>query len=53
MRLTPEQTQSILAMDVWQLYRATRNLAAHDYETDYAEIAEHFNALYELLLDLL
>lgn len=33
----------------WQLYRTVRNLAAHDYETDYGEIAEHFNAMQELL----
>ena len=29
----------------WQLLRTTRNLAAHGYETEYAEIAAHFNAL--------
>jgi hypothetical protein len=29
----------------WQLCRATRNLAAHEYETDYAAITEHFNTL--------
>ncbi len=28
--------------------RAARNLAAHDYETDYGEIAEHFNTLHQL-----
>jgi hypothetical protein len=33
----------------WQLCRATRNLAAHVYETDYAAIAEHFNTLYTLI----
>ena len=32
----------------WQRSRAARNLAAHDYETDYDDIAEHFNALHEL-----
>ncbi len=32
----------------WQLCRATRNLAAHVYETDYAAIAEHFNTLHDL-----
>jgi len=32
----------------WQLCRTTRNLAAHDYETDYVEIADHFNALHAL-----
>lgn len=32
----------------WQLCRTTRNLAAHDYETEYEEIADHFNSLHEL-----
>lgn len=32
----------------WQLCRTTRNPAAHDYETNYAEIAEHFNSLHML-----
>lgn len=43
-----EKLGVIESLDVWQLCRATRNLAAHDYETDYCEIAEHFNALHEL-----
>ncbi len=33
----------------WQTCRATRNLAAHVYETDYAAIAEHFNTLHNLI----
>ena len=33
----------------WQLCRTTLNLAAHDYETDYAGIAEHFNSLHALI----
>lgn len=37
------------SVSVWQLCRATRNLAAHDYGTDYAEVAEHFNALHILI----
>ncbi|CAK0752115.1 DUF86 domain-containing protein [Gammaproteobacteria bacterium] len=36
----------------WQLCRTTRNLAAHDYETDYADIAEHFNSLHALVPNL-
>lgn len=32
----------------WQVARATRNAAAHVYETDYVAIAEHFNALHAL-----
>lgn len=31
----------------WQRCRAVRNMAAHDYATHYAEIAEHFNLLHE------
>lgn len=34
--------------DDWQRCRAVRNMAAHDYATHYAEIAEHFNLLHEL-----
>ena len=33
----------------WQLCRTARNLAAHDYESDCALIAEHFNDLQALL----
>lgn len=29
----------------WQQGRVVRNIAAHDYETDYDVIAEHFNTL--------
>jgi hypothetical protein len=36
----------------WQLCRATRNLAAYEYDTDYATIAEHFNALNGLIPSL-
>lgn len=32
----------------WQLCRTVRNLAAHDYEIEYAEIADHFNSLHTL-----
>lgn len=32
----------------WQRSRTARNLAAHDYETDYEEIAAHFNMLHQL-----
>lgn len=36
------------SIESWQLGRAARNLAAHDYETDYGVIAEHFNELESL-----
>jgi hypothetical protein len=29
----------------WQLFRTARNLAAHDYDIEYADIAGHFNSL--------
>ena len=44
-----EKTGVIDSVSSWQLCRATRNLAAHDYGTDYAEVAEHFNALHTLI----
>ncbi|WP_297484163.1 hypothetical protein [Ferrovum sp.] len=44
-----EKHAVIDSIDSWQLLRAARNLAAHDYEIDYTEIADHFNSLYELL----
>lgn len=34
--------------ELWQRSRMARNIAAHDYETDYDAIAEHFNALADL-----
>ncbi|WGS87792.1 MULTISPECIES: hypothetical protein [unclassified Methylomonas] len=36
------------SVEVWHLCRAARNLMAHDYEIDYAEITEHFSTLHEL-----
>lgn len=44
-----EKNDIIDSIDSWQLLRTARNLAAHDYEIEYAEIADHFNSLYELL----
>ena len=43
-----EKHQVIDSIADWQRSRAARNLAAHDYEIDYAAIAEHFNHLHEL-----
>ena len=40
-------------IEEWQVARAARNLAAHDYETDYAAVAEHFNTLHALKASLL
>lgn len=44
-----EKCGVIASMEAWQLYRTARNLAAHEYETNYAAIAEHFNILHEWL----
>ncbi|MDO8959193.1 MAG: hypothetical protein Q7U85_05615 [Rhodocyclaceae bacterium] len=44
-----EKIGVIDSVAAWQLCRAARNLAAHDYETEYAEIAEHFNSLHTLI----
>lgn len=43
-----EKLRVIDSIETWQLVRTARNLAAHDYETDYQAIAEHFNTLHEL-----
>jgi hypothetical protein len=48
-----EKQGVIASVEDWQLLRAARNLAAHDYETDYSAIAEHFNTLHELMPGLL
>lgn len=38
----------IQSVEEWQIVRTARNLAAHDYETDYQVVAEHFNTLHGL-----
>jgi hypothetical protein len=43
-----EKNGVIDSVSSWQLCRTARNLAAHDYETEYAAIAEHFNTLHGL-----
>lgn len=43
-----EKHAVIESIESWQQLRIARNLAAHDYETDYFQIAEHFNGLQEL-----
>ncbi|MFP4696694.1 hypothetical protein [Thiohalospira sp.] len=43
-----EKVGILESMEQWQVARAARNLAAHDYELEYAGIAEHFNQLHEL-----
>ena len=40
-----EKNGVVQSIETWQVARAARNLAAHDYETDYQLVADHFNAL--------
>ena len=40
-----EKTGVLESVAFWQLCRTARNLAAHDYDIEYAEIADHFNSL--------
>ena len=40
-----EKAGVLESVESWQLCRTARNLAAHDYDINYAEIAEHFNSL--------
>lgn len=47
-----EKFEVIKSIDDWQIARTARNLAAHDYETDYNVVAEHFNTLHELQVEL-
>lgn len=44
-----EKQGVIDSVENWQLLRLARNQAAHEYETDYETIADHFNTLFELL----
>lgn len=43
-----EKAGVLESVESWQLCRTARNLAAHDYEIEYAEIADHFNSLQTL-----
>ena len=47
-----EKSGVVSSIENWQLARAARNLAAHDYETDYNEVAQHFNTLHQLTPEL-
>ena len=40
-----EKNQVISSVEDWQVARTARNLAAHDYEINYADVADHFNTL--------
>jgi hypothetical protein len=43
-----EKFKVVSSIEDWQLARTARNLAAHDYQTDYSVVAEHFNTLHLL-----
>lgn len=43
-----EKNGVISSVDDCQIARTARNLAAHDYETDCDEVAEHFNTLHTI-----
>ena len=47
-----EKMRVLPSIEDWQAMRALRNLAAHEYELDYAEISDHFNSLKELIPQL-
>ena len=44
-----EKMDVLPSIDHWQEMRAIRNMAAHEYGTDYKEIADHFNTLRTLV----
>lgn len=43
-----EKNGVVESIEDWQVARMARNLAAHDYETDYNQVAQHFNALHTI-----
>ncbi|MGD0958606.1 MAG: hypothetical protein ABSB19_02230 [Methylomonas sp.] len=43
-----EKTGVLESVATWQLCRTARNLAAHNYDIEYAEIADHFNSINDL-----
>ena len=48
-----EKAGVISSLETWQEIRSFRNSSAHDYETEYGAIAEHFNTLRSLTPGLL
>lgn len=47
-----EKFSVIDSVEDWQIARGARNLAAHDYETSYEMLADHFNTLHRLKPDM-
>ncbi len=43
-----EKAGVVPSVETWQTTRIARNLAAHEYGTDYLKVARHFNTLHEL-----
>ena len=41
-----EKNRILASVKDWQAMRALRNLAAHEYGTNYAKTADHFNAIH-------
>jgi hypothetical protein len=48
-----EKIGVVKSMRDWQRIRTLRNMAAHDYSIHFHDIALHFNALHEVLPDLI
>jgi hypothetical protein len=48
-----EKVGVIDSVEGWQRIRMIRNMASHDYETSYAKISEHFNAIHSSIPQLL
>lgn len=48
-----EKVGAIDSVEQWQRIRMIRNMASHDYETSYDQIAEHFNSLHASIPQLL
>lgn len=47
-----EKVAVLNSMEDWQAMRVLRNLAAHEYGTNYATIADHFNAVNDIIPSL-
>jgi hypothetical protein len=48
-----EKVGVVDSIETWQRLRMLRNMASHDYETSYDEIADHFNALHSSIPQLI
>ena len=48
-----EKQGVIESVEGWQAMRVVRNIAAHEYEIDYARVADHFNTVHALVPELI